>query len=111
MNIVSEEMVHTAFDYLNHEGDKAAKAKGALVRADFYRKRIRAKLILEAPHTSHGMREAWAESREEYAEICDKLAECEQEVERHRNARSRAETIIEMFRTESATRRTLGRVA
>ncbi len=109
--IVSEEMVHDAFDYLNHQGNQAAQAKGALVRADFYRRRIRARLILEAPHTSHGMREAWAESHEDYADICEKLAECEQEVERHRNARSRAETIIEMFRTESATRRTLGRVA
>ena len=111
MSIVSEELVHDAFDYLNHQGEAAAKAKGALVRADFYRRRTRARLILEAPHTSHGMREAWAEAHADYAEICEKLAECEQEVERHRNARSRAETICEMYRTESATRRTLGRVA
>lgn len=111
MSIVSEEMVHDAFDYLSNDGEKAAKAKGALVRADFYRRHTRAKLILDAPHASQGMREAWAESRPEYKEICEKLAECEEEVERHRNARSRAEAIIEMFRTESATRRTLGRVA
>lgn len=111
MSIVSEDMVHDAFDYLNHQGDAAAKAKGALVRADFYRRRIRAKLILEAKQPSLGLREAWAEAHDEYKEICEKLAECEEEVERHRNARSRAEAIIEMYRTESATRRTLGRVA
>lgn len=109
--IVSEELVHDAFDYLNYQGDAAAKAKGALVRAEFYRKRIRAKLILASTYPSQGMREADAEAHDDYKEICEKLAECEEEVERHRNARSRAEAIIEMYRTESATRRTLGRVA
>ncbi len=41
----------------------------------------------------------------------EKLAKCEEEVEKHRNSRSRAETICEMWRTQSATLRGLGRVA
>lgn len=109
--VVREELVHDAVDYLSHQGDAAAVAKGNLVRADFHRKRVRAKLILNAPHSSQGMREAYAEAHEDYEEICEKVAQCEEEVERHRNARNRAETICEMWRTQQANLRGLSRVA
>jgi hypothetical protein len=109
--IISEEMVHEAVNYLSTQSRKAAIAKGNVVRADFHRKRIRAQLILQAPQPSQGMREAYAEAHDDYAEICEKLAQCEEEYEWHRNERSKAETVCEMWRTQSATLRGLGRVA
>ena len=109
--IITEEMVHDAVDYLNTKSGEAAEAKGNLVRAEWHRRRIRARLILEADQKSADMRAAWAEAHEDYAEICEKLAQCEQDYEWHRNERNKCETICEMWRTEQATRRTLGRVA
>ena len=109
--IISEELVHDAVDYLTNNSQAAATAKGHQVRADYARKRIHAKLILSAPHTTHGMRVAWADAHADYEEICNKLAEAEEAVEYHRNMRSRAETICEMWRTEQATLRGLRRVA
>lgn len=109
--IITEELVHDAVGYLSTQSQAAATAKGNLIRAEYHRKRCRAKLILDAPHSSHGMREAYAEAHGDYAEICEKLAIAEEEYEWHRNQRSRAETICEMWRTEQATLRGLGRVA
>lgn len=109
--IISEELVHDAVDYLAYKGNAAAVAKGNQVRAEYNRRRVRARLILEAPHTSHGMREAWAEAHDDYAEAWEKLAVCEEEVEKHRNQRSKSETICEMWRTEQATIRGLRKVA
>ena len=109
--IITEEMVHDAVHYLSTQTMRAAVAKGNVVRGDFHRKRIRAQLILQSPHTSQGMREAYAESHDDYAEACRKLAKAEQTYEWHRNERSKAETVCEMWRTQSATLRGLGRVA
>jgi hypothetical protein len=109
--IISEELVHTAVDYLAYHGDKAAKAKGMQVRAEYHRRRVKARLILSAPHTSHGMREAWAEAHDEYRVAWRNLAKADEEVEKHRNQRSKSETICEMWRTEQATIRGLRRVA
>ena len=109
--VVSEELVHDAVDYLVTQSNEAAVAKGNAIRADYHRKRIRAQLILRAPHNTHGMREAWAEAHDDYEEVCKKLATCEEEVERHRNNRSRAEVVCEMWRTQSASLRGLSRVA
>ena len=109
--IISEELVHDAVNYLVTNSVKAATAKGHQVRADYARKRIHAQLILSAPHSTHGMRVAWADAHDDYAEICRKLAKAEVAVEYHRNMRSRAETICEMWRTEQATLRGLRRVA
>lgn len=103
--------MHDAVEFMRASSGAAAEAKGNLVRADYHRKRTRARLMLEAPHTSQGMREAWAEAHEDYAEICDKLAKCEEQSEWYRNERSKAETVCEMWRTQSATYRSLGKVA
>lgn len=109
--IISEELVHTAVDYMTTQSGKAADAKGNLVRADYHRKRIRAQLILASDQKSQGLREAYADAHEDYAEVCEKLAQCEREYEWHRNERSKCETVCEMWRTEQATIRGLRRVA
>jgi glutamine synthetase type III len=109
--IIKEELVHAAVEYLSTQSNAAATAKGNQVRAEYHRRRIRARLILAAPHSSQGLREAYADSHDDYAEVVEKLAQCEQAVEWHRNERSKAETICEMWRTQSATLRGLSRVA
>ena len=109
--IISEELVHDAVDYLTTNSQTAATAKGCQVRADYARKRIHAQLVLDAPHTTQGMRVAWADAHKDYQEACEKMAAAEEDVEYHRNMRSRAETICEMWRTEQATLRGLRRVA
>lgn len=109
--IVSEEAVHDAMDYIMHSVDAAAEAAGTLERADYNRKAVRSKLILEAPHTTMGMREAWAEAHEKYAVACNQHADAKRAVEWHRNMRSKCEALFDMFRTIQATQRTLGRVA
>jgi len=109
--IIREEWVHEAVEYLREQSNPAAVAKGNLVRADYHRKKVRARLILESPHSSQGLREAYADSHPDYEEICEKLAKCEEQNEWYRNERSKSETICEMWRTQSATLRGLGKVA
>jgi hypothetical protein len=109
--VINEEMVHGAVDYIAYQGHTAAAAKGNQVRAEYHRRRVRAQIILSAPHSSQGMREAYADAHDDYAKACENLAVCEEEVERHRNQRSKAETICEMWRTEQATIRGLRKVA
>lgn len=109
--IVSEEAIHDAMDYIMHSTDAAAEAAGNLERADYFRKQTLARLKLAAPHTTMGMREAWAEAHEDYAEACNKHANAKRDVEWHRNMRSKCEALFDMYRTIQATQRTLGRVA
>jgi hypothetical protein len=109
--IIQEEWVHAAVEYLREQSNAAAVAKGNCIRAEYHRRKIRARLILESPHPSQGLREAYADSHADYEEITEKLAKCEELAEWHRNERNKAETICEMWRTQSATLRGLGKVA
>lgn len=109
--IIKEEWVHDAVEHLREASNGAAEAQGNLTRAEFWVKKTRARLMLEAPHTTMAMREAYAESHAEYEEMCLKLAQARQAVEWYRNERSKCETLCEMWRTQSATIRTMGRAA
>ena len=109
--IIQEEWVHDAVEHLRQASQGAAEAQGNLTRAEYKVKQTRARLILEAPHTSMGMREAWADCHPDFEEICNKLAQARQAVEWYRNERSKCETICEMWRTQSATIRTMGMAA
>jgi hypothetical protein len=108
---IKEQWVHDAFDYLRDESDAAAAARGNLARAEFYRKKRRAELILTSDQRTQDLRIAYAECHPDYEELCLKAAAAEEEVEKHKNSRSRAEAIIDAWRTEQATMRGLGRVA
>jgi hypothetical protein len=109
--IVTEDAIHDAMDYIMNSTDAAAEAAGTLERADYNRKIVRARLVLEAPHTTMGMREAWAEAQERYEVACYEHADAKRAVEWHRNMRSKCEALFDMFRTLQATQRVLGRVA
>jgi hypothetical protein len=51
------------------------------------------------------MREAWAEAHDLYAEVCEAEALAVEADEFHRNERNKADSIIEAWRTESASQR------
>jgi len=82
-----------------------ASARAQRLRAEFKRKRVRAKLILESNQSSAIAREAWAEAHALYHEACEEEVRAVEADELARADRNKADTIIETYRTEEATRR------
>lgn len=106
--LITEEMLEAALHYLATSSEQIASARANRVRAEFQRKRLRAKLVLQAPEKSQGLREAWAESSDSYQAACETEAEWVERDEFHRSERNKAETIIEAWRTENANSRAGG---
>lgn len=103
--LVTDEMVSDALKYLAESDVIAAGAKANRVRAEYKRKRTRARLMLASNQSSSALREAWAETQPEYAEACEDEAEAIEAEETHRNKRNTAEAIIEAWRSEQANKR------
>ena len=103
--LVTDEMVEEALNYLSTSSDHIAAARAMRLRAEFKRKRVRAKLILESNQPSAVAREAWAEAHPLYHEACEEEVRAVEADEHARAERNKAETIIETYRTEEATRR------
>jgi hypothetical protein len=103
--LVTDEMVEEALNYLSVSSDHIAAARAMRLRAEFKRKRVRAKLILESNQPSATMREAWAEAHALYCEACEEEVRAVEADEHARSERNRADTILEVYRTEEATRR------
>lgn len=103
--LVTDEMVEEALNYLATSSDHIAAARAMRLRAEFKRKRVRAKLILDSNQPSAVTREAWAEAHPVYHEACEEEVRAVEADEHARAERNKAETIIETYRTEEATRR------
>ena len=103
--LVTDEMMEEALNYLATSSDLIASARAQRLRAEFKRKRLRAKLILESNQPSATMREAWAEAHPEYHKACEEEVTAVEADEHARAERNKADTIIETYRTEEATRR------
>jgi len=103
--LVTDEMVEEALNYLSVSSDHISAARAIRLRAEFKRKRVRAKLILESNQPSATMREAWAEAHALYCEACEEEVRAVEADEHARSERNRADTILEVYRTEEATRR------
>ena len=103
--LVTDEMVEEALNYLATSSDHIAAARAMRLRAEFKRKRVRAKLILDSNQSSAVAREAWAEAHPLYHEACEEEVRAVEADEHARAERNKAETIIETYRTEEATRR------
>lgn len=103
--LVTDEMMEEALNYLATSSDIIASARAKRLRAEFKRKRIRAKLILESNQPSASAREAWAEAHQLYHEACEDEVAAVEADEYARAERNKADTIIETYRTEEATRR------
>ena len=98
-------MVEEALNYLAASSDHIAAARAMRLRAEFKRKRVRAKLILDSNQSSAVAREAWAEAHPLYHEACEEEVRAVEADEHARAEGNKAETIIETYRTEEATRR------
>lgn len=103
--LVTDEMVEEALRYLASSSDYIAAARAMRLRAEFKRKRVRAKLIMESNQPSAIAREAWAEAHDLYGKACEEEVKAVEADEHARAERNKAETIIETYRTEEATRR------
>ncbi len=103
--LVTDEMMGEALNYLATSSDHIASARAMRLRAEFKRKRVRAKLILESNQSSAITREAWAEAHSLYYEACEEEVRAVEADEYARAERNKADTIISTFRTEEATRR------
>lgn len=109
-NLVSDEMVSAALEYLSRSTVDSAKAKADRVMAEHHRKRVRARLILDSDQTTAGMREADAEASEAYGAACLAERDAVERDEYHRAARIKADAIIEAWRTENANIRAAEKV-
>lgn len=103
--LVTDEMVEEALNYLATSSNHIAAARAMRLRAEFKRRRVRAKLILESNQPSATAREAWAEAHSLYHEACEEEVRAVEADEHARAERNKADTIIETYRTEEATRR------
>ena len=103
--LVTDAMVEEALNYLSVSSDHIAAARAMRLRAEFKRKRVRAKLILESNQSSAIMREAWAEAHSLYYEACEDEVKAVEADEHARSERNKAETVIEAWRTENANQR------
>lgn len=109
-NLVTEEMMGAALQFLSENTMATAKAKADRVMAEYARKRCRARLIVESNQTSFAMKEASAEASEAYLQACQFEADAVERDEYFRAARAKAEAIIEAWRTENANIRAAERV-
>ena len=103
--LVTDEMMEEALNYLATSSELISAARARRLRAEFKRKRVRAKLILESNQPSAIAREAWAEAHSLYHEACEEEVAAVEADEYARSERNKADTIISTFRTEEATRR------
>ena len=103
--LVTGEMVEEALNYLASSSDHIAAARAMRLRAEFKRKRVRAKLILESNQSSAIAREAWAEAHSLYHEACENEVKAVEADEYARAERNKADAILEAWRTENANHR------
>lgn len=103
--LVTDEMMEEALNYLATSSEHIAAARANRIRAEFKRKRIRAKLILESNQPSAIAREAWAEAHQLYHEACEEEAKSVEADEYARAERNKADAILEAWRTENANHR------
>ena len=103
--LVTDEMMEAALNYLATSSQEIASARALRLRAEFKRKRVRARLILESNQPSAIAREAWAEAHSLYFEACEEEVKAVEADEYARSERNKAETICECWRTENANRR------
>ena len=93
------------FTWMNDRSTEYGRARGALIRAEYKVKRVRARLILSSPETSDERRKAWAESQDEYAIACEDHADAEEQWETMKEARSKWELMAEAWRSINANDR------
>ena len=102
---ISDDMMEEALTFLATHSALGAEARSDRFKAEHARKRIRANLILTSDEKTSAMKEAWAEQHERYAEAVSDEADAIRNDEYLRAERSRADALIEAWRSEQANQR------
>jgi hypothetical protein len=108
-DLIPEEAVQAAFDWLRENSQVVGGARANLIRAEFRAKRVHARLMRHATGAME-LRKAQATDSEEYAEAMEQLARAEEIWETLKDKRSKAEAILEAWRTQEASQRGLRQV-
>jgi len=108
--LITDEMVHAAFDWLHEHADRAAHAKAMRVKAEYATKRAKARAFLEAEGTVQA-REAKALLSEEVEAAMLAEVQAVEADERMRAHRDKCSVIIDAWRTEQSNLRTMARAA
>lgn len=108
--LITDQMVHAAFDWLQDNGDRAAHAKAMRVKAEYGTKRARAQAFLESEGTV-AEREAKALMSDAVRDAMLAEVNAIEADEKMRAQRDKCQVIIDAWRTESASARMLVRSA
>lgn len=103
--LITDDAIEEALNYLATSADTAAAARGGRLRAEFERKRVKSRLILQSNEKSLGLREAWAECHPDYMNACEAEVKALEADEYYRNKRNACDAIIEAWRSEQANNR------
>jgi len=103
--LLTHEQVQAAFDVLTSSSEAAGAARGMVIRTEYKAKRVFARLYLQSTEKTADARKAWATCHEEYDAACEAHAAAEDEWERLKDQRNKAELIIEAWRTMSSNER------
>jgi hypothetical protein len=109
--LITEELINAAFEYLNEGASAAAQAAADRLIASHRLDKVFSELLLAAPpKLPADMRKAWAKSQPEYWTACEQEAETVRTLEWHKHQKVRADAIVSAWRTEQASARGIGRM-
>jgi hypothetical protein len=105
---LTQNMVDAAFEWLSKSSEDLGLAKGQLNRTKFKASKVHARLFLHAAGSVES-RKAQATIADEYEQAMEAYFEAEEVWTRMEDQKSRAETILDVFRTLQANERAIGR--
>lgn len=108
--LITDDVLQSAFDWLVESSDNIASARANVVSKTHDAKAMHAKLFLNAPGSSVEARKAWATAHDDYGKAMAEVAIAEGTWALVQDQRAKAETIIEAWRTEQASRRIIDRI-
>lgn len=108
--MITEEQVQEAFDYLNENADKAAKARAERLYMEDYTKVVKAELMGECNETAIGAQERFAYAHPTYKKHLENLRTAIARDEKHRFTLNAKTALLDAWRTEQASQRAMGKV-
>lgn len=106
---IQDDDVQAAFDWLEENAGLAAIARAMRERAEDERKQAKARVFLKEAG-SVAERDAKAIVSDEYRQACEQYYTAIEADEEFRNRRSKAEALIEAWRTCQSNQRAMGKV-
>jgi hypothetical protein len=106
---VSDDNVTAALTYLAIDPHPLAVAKFEMMKAENNAKRTWARIFLASNQTPNDARKASAEVHPDYIEAKDAETAATFEVERHKERKNAADSLLDIYQTESANARSGGR--